>query len=320
MQNVVEVENVSKKFRYRGKNFHALRDVSFSIKKGEIFGLLGPNGAGKTTMLNIILGILEQDSGDVRLFGRRVCPDVLEKMNIVASDIRFHWVLRPKDILEFYGRVYGLDAEERGRQMEKLSRVFGIEDAMYRRFIYLSTGERMRLNFAKALLNKPELLLLDEPTLGLDPDMAIKVRSEIMRVNRKFHTTVLLTSHYMHEAEQLCDRIAFVHHGRVVDTGSVDKVKLANFGTYELIVEVAAVKSHGMLRKHGFRISGNVLRKNVRSDENMSVPLALLAKLGIRVTDVETKRPTLEDYFVKMTANSRRNFATDETGEEHEAV
>ena len=300
--DVIEVDDVSKNFRHKGKDFFALKDVSFSVEKGEIFGLLGPNGAGKTTMLNIPLSILTQDSGTVRVFGKPVGPEVLERMNLVSSDTRFHWVLPCREILEFYGRVYGLNPKERARRADKLAKLFGIEDIMGRRYSYLSTGEKVRLNFVKALLNEPDLLLLDEPTLGLDPDIAIKVRSEIKRISKKFGTTILLTSHYMHEVEQLADRIAFIDKGEIIDTGFVEKILVMD-GSYEAVIKVAAVKAAGKLRRHGFRISGNVLRKKLRTDANVSEPLAFLAKLGIIVNDVETKRPTLEDYFVKMASN-----------------
>lgn len=305
VQNIVEVNNVSKNFRHKGKDFYAVNGVSFSVQKGEIFGLLGPNGAGKTTVINILLGILKEGSGSVRVFGEKIGTSVLERMNLVSADIRFHWVLKCRDILEFYGRVYGVPEEERKKRIEKLSRIFGVDDFMDRKFMYLSTGERMRLNFAKALLNHPQLLLLDEPTLGLDPDIALRVRDEIKRVNRKFHTTVLLTSHYMHEVEQLCDRIAFMHQGRVVDMGSVSRIKLRNFSTYEILIKVDFVKSARELRKRGFSVSGRVLRKEVGIGDSLSGVLAFLSKRGMKILSVETRKPTLEDYFVKMASSKR---------------
>ena len=304
--NVIEITDVSKKFREHGKEFYALKDVSFSVKKGEIFGLLGPNGAGKTTLMNIFAGILLQDSGNVSVFGKPIGPDVLEKMNFVASDTKFHWVLPARDILQFYGRVYGIGREERARRIEKLSKIFGIDHVMNSKFSYLSTGERMRLSFVKAMMNNPQALFLDEPTLGLDPDIAIKFRDEIRRMSRKFRTTILLTSHYMQEVEQLCDRIAFMSEGEIVDVGSVDKIKMTNFSSYEAIIKTGEIKSHARLRAYGFRISGNSLRKTLSSDESISGLLAFLHGQGISVMDVETKRPTLEDYFVKMASAKKR--------------
>ena len=304
--NVVEVTNVSKKFKEKKKEFFAVKDVSFSIQKGEIFGLLGPNGAGKTTMINMLLGILVQNSGDIKIFNQTVCPDVMERMNLVSSDTKFHWVLPAREILEFYGRVYGINAEERSRRIENLSKIFDIEHIMNSKFSYLSTGERMKLSFAKAMLNRPDLLILDEPTLGLDPDIAIKVRNEIKRVNKKFNTTILLTSHYMHEVEQLCNRIAFMSEGEIIETGSVDKVKLKNFSSYEAIIKVEEVKSVQLLKRNGFRVSGKVLKKTLSAEDSISKSLAFLHTQGVKVLDIETKKPTLEDYFVKIASSQKK--------------
>ena len=303
--NIVEITNVSKKFKEHGKEFYAIKDVSFSIKKGEIFGLLGPNGAGKTTLISMLLGVITQDSGTIKIFGKGISPDVLERMNMVASDIRFHWVLPCRDILEYYGRVYGVEKEERAKRIEKLSRVFGIEDILDRRFMLLSTGERMRLNFAKALLNNPELLLLDEPTLGLDHDIAIKVRDEIKRVNRKFKTTIILTSHYMNEVEQMCNRIAFMHRGQIADTGSVGKIKMVNFDSYEIIIKTKKAIHTDKLKRYGFKIHGNILKKRLTLEQNISEPISFLNRIGVIIEDVEIKKPTLEDYFVKMASKSK---------------
>ena len=300
--HVVEVENVSKKFKYQGKDFFALKDISFDIEEGEIFGLLGPNGAGKSTLLNILIGILFPDSGNVKIFGKNPLKnnDLFEKMNFVSGETRFHWALKVKDIFEFHGRLYGIPRNKRITETKKLAKFFEIERIMESKFSNISTGERMRLIMAKALLNSPELLLLDEPTVGLDPDIAIKVRNEIKRINKELGTTIILTSHYMHELEQLCDRIAFINKGRIVDIGTVESVKLRKFATYDLIIKVRSVKSKEFLRKRGFVIKGNILKKELPADENISETLSMLAEKGIEITEIESRKPTLEDYFVKI--------------------
>ena len=300
--NVIEISNVSKKFKYRGKDFFAVKDASFSVGKGEIFGLLGPNGAGKTTLLNMIVGILVEDSGSIRIFGKDVNKDVgiLEKVSSISGETRFHWGLRTNDVLTFYSMLYGLSKSEREKRMKNLIKFFGLEDFLYRKFGYLSTGERMRLVFAKALLNYPTLLILDEPTLGLDPDIAIKVRREIKRVNRKFGTTIILTSHYMHEVEELCDRIAFINKGKIVDIGTINKMKSRQFSTYQIKIKVRKVKDRKFLLSKGFKISGNLLQKDVDTDEDISGMISLLVERKMDILDIETKKPTLEDYFVKV--------------------
>lgn len=304
---VVEVENVSKKFKYQGKDFYALKDISFSIEQGEIFGLLGPNGAGKSTLLNILIGILFPDSGNVKIFGKNPLKNnnLVEKMNFVSGETRFHWSLKVKDILEVHGRLYGIPKNKRITETKKLANFFEIERIMESKFSNISTGERMRLIMAKALLNSPKLLLLDEPTVGLDPDIAIKVRNEIKRINKKLGTTIILTSHYMHELEQLCDKIAFINKGQIVDIGSVENVKLRKFATYDLIIKVKEVKNREFLRRNGFLIKGNLLEKELPADENISETLSMLAEKGIEITEIESRKPTLEDYFVKILGDKK---------------
>lgn len=304
---VVEVENVSKKFKYQGKDFFALKDISFDIEEGEIFGLLGPNGAGKSTLLNILIGILFPDSGKVKIFGKNPLKNnnLVEKMNFVSGETRFHWSLKVKDILEVHGRLYGIPKNKRITETKKLANFFEIERIMESKFSNISTGERMRLIMAKALLNSPKLLLLDEPTVGLDPDIAIKVRNEIKRINKKLGTTIILTSHYMHELEQLCDKIAFINKGQIVDIGSVENVKLRKFATYDLIIKVKEVKNREFLRRNGFLIKGNLLEKELPADENISETLSMLAEKGIEITEIESRKPTLEDYFVKILGDKK---------------
>jgi len=299
---VVEVESVSKKFKSDGKRFFAVKDVSFSVESGEIFGMLGPNGAGKTTLLNMIVGVLSPDTGSIKIFGQDIRKNraLMEQIGVSSGDTRFHWALRVSDILNFYGRLYGLKGTERRKRIDRLVKFFGLGRVLTRKFGYLSTGEKMRLTFAKSLLNYPKLLLLDEPTLGLDPDIAMKVRDEIKRINRKFGTTIILTSHYMNEVEQLADRIAFISRGRIADIGTIKKLKRKHFTSYDLTIRVRNVTARSALKKMGFSISGNLLRKKMDTGEDISKIITRLGSMGIKITDVESRRPTLEDYFVKV--------------------
>lgn len=298
----IEVENINKTFRGKKETVQALKDINLRIEKGEIFGLLGPNGAGKTTLLNVITGLLYPDSGRVRVLGEDVRGNrgVLERMNIVFGTGRFHWILKGENILNFYGMVYGIPRPERDRRIAKLVEFFGLERAINRKYIYMSTGERSRLGFAKALLNRPEIILMDEPTLGLDPNIAIKVRNEIKKINKTFGTTILLTSHYMQEIEQLSDRIAFINNGEITDIGTVEKVKLSKFSEYDLIIELKDVVCREELKRLGFRIRGRKLYKTLGNEEDLSRILHKLSKLGCEIRDIETRKPTLEDYFVKI--------------------
>lgn len=227
----VEVNNVSKKFRVSGKDFYALKDVSLHINDNEILGLLGPNGSGKTTLINVMIGLLIPDNGTVKLLGKDVAkfPEIIEKVGLVSTDARFHWALNVKDVFTFYGMVYGLEKRERDKRTDELISFFGLEKIVNRRVDGLSTGEKMRLSFAKALLNRPRILLLDEPTLGLDPHISVKLRKEIKHIKNEFNTPILLTSHYMSEVQQLANRVAFILNGRIMDTRKVRGLNLEKY-------------------------------------------------------------------------------------------
>ena len=227
----IEIKNVSKKFRVMGKEFYALRDVTLGVRDKEILALVGPNGSGKTTLLNIITGLLIPDAGYVKILGKNVLdnPDIIERVGFVSGEARFHWALTMRDVLNFYGIVYGIGKAKREKRIEELSSFFGFTDLLSRRFDGLSTGERMRLSFAKALLNNPRILLLDEPTLGLDPDISVKLRKEIKHINKAFGTAILLTSHYMKEVHQLADSVAFILQGRIRDVRNTKGIDLDKY-------------------------------------------------------------------------------------------
>ncbi|MEM5808146.1 MAG: ABC transporter ATP-binding protein [Candidatus Aenigmatarchaeota archaeon] len=222
----VEIRNVSKIFKVYGRKFYALKNVSLDVNQGEILALIGPNGSGKTTLINIILGLLLPEKGRIKIFGKSIEDEDFHKnVNLASGEEKFHWMMTVEDVLNFFGLVYGLDTSTRKQRIKELVSLLGLSNIMKRRFEWLSTGERMRLALAKALLNKPKLLLLDEPTLGLDPEIATKIRNEIKKLNKIYRVTILLTSHYMHEVEQLADRFAFINKGKIVEVGEISQLK-----------------------------------------------------------------------------------------------
>ena len=244
MKEVLEIIRVSKQFKRKSGNkekFYALKNVSLQIREGEIFAILGPNGAGKTTLFNVIMNLLCPDSGRVRIFGMDPGDrKVFSRVGYVSGDARFHWALSPLDILNIGGMFHGIKKKERVERIRSLVRLFGLQRVLRSKFDVLSTGERMKLAFAYALMNRPKLLLLDEPTLGLDPDVAIKVRKEIRRINRELKTTVVLTSHYMHEVQQLAHRIAFVDKGEIKDLGEMSAIRKRHPDLEDYFVKMVA--------------------------------------------------------------------------------
>ncbi|MBU0953227.1 MAG: ABC transporter ATP-binding protein [Nanoarchaeota archaeon] len=297
----IDVRHVSKQYKERKKIVHALQDVSLQVKQGEIFGLLGPNGAGKTTLLQIIAGILEPDSGTARINGRlSTDSQVLTDVNFVSPDIKFHWSLLASDTLDFFGRIYGLSKDKRKKRIAELIAFFDMQSFMNKRVLVLSTGERMRLVFAKALLNHPKTVLFDEPTLGLDPHISVLTRKEIKRISNQYGVTILLTSHYMREVEELADRIAFINKGRIVDSGSVAEVKQKHFLSFTLEVTLVALKNRRILKELGFTTKGKIITKSLTDKNDVGRMLAKLVAHGFKFVKVNTIEPSLEDYFIRV--------------------
>ncbi|MBI4044106.1 MAG: ABC transporter ATP-binding protein [Candidatus Diapherotrites archaeon] len=223
--SAVTVENASKFFFQGKKKITALNGVSLEIKGGEIFGLLGPNGAGKTTLISSICGLLELDDGSIRVFGKNVSTqrkEVIREMNLVTGFAGLLYGMSVEDLLRYYAYLYTIPGKEKA--ISDALRLSGMEEKRKQQAFTLSSGYKQRFYIAKALLSSPRLLLMDEPTVGLDVEMAIKIRKLVKNL-KKQGITILLTTHYMLEAEKLCDRIALINDGKIVATGTVDELK-----------------------------------------------------------------------------------------------
>ena len=230
MNSVIELQELCK--RYNGTN--ALKNLSFQLKKGEILGLLGPNGAGKTTAIHIILGLLTPTSGEVKVFGLSPVEhrfQLLPRLNFSSAYVNLPYNLTAIQNLELYARLYNV--KEAKKKIKELLEIFQINHLGRRRAGFLSSGEQTRLNLCKAFLNDPELLLLDEPTASLDPDMADLVRKVIQKVQKERGITILYTSHNMAEVEMVCDRVLFIHRGEKKAEGTTKEV-LDQFKTQNL--------------------------------------------------------------------------------------
>ena len=319
---LVDIRNLNRVF-VQGKNkTTAIKDLTLAIEKGEIFGLLGPNGAGKTTLVNILGGVLTPSAGHASIFGldvERQMNGIINRINICSGDTQFHWALKTRQILNFYGRVYGLDRAEREKRIANLVERFEIKDLMEKKFGWFSSGQRMRLILCKALMNEPEFLMMDEPTLRLDPDIAKKTREFVTEINREQGVTILLASHYMGEVEQLCGRIAFLYKGRMLDMGDIDKVKSLHFSSY--VVRVKLRRAGGLdvaaLEAKGFTVEPGegIVKKQLKEEGELAGIIESLLHGGYDVLDIRTVRPNLEDYFLKM-VEGRGEFDDEEGGEE----
>jgi ABC-2 type transport system ATP-binding protein len=214
---LLEVEHLTKAF----DGFRAVDDVSFSIHTGEIVGLLGPNGAGKTTTIHMILGLITPTTGSIRIFGKPFTShreEILQQTNFTSPYVAFPFRLTVMENLNVFARMYNLP--DRQRKITELLQCFEIEHLKDKPIARLSSGENTRVGLCKALMNDPKLLLLDEPTAYLDPDIAWQVKQVLLRIQREIGTAILYTSHNMAEVEQMCSRILFLNHGRVIASGS----------------------------------------------------------------------------------------------------
>jgi ABC-2 type transport system ATP-binding protein len=221
---LVEIEHLSKSFG----DFTAVSDVSFAVRRGEIVGLLGPNGAGKTTTLQMLLGIIAPSAGSIRMFGldfERHREEILQRVNFTSPYVAFPFRLTVLENLRVFARIYAI-ADAR-RRIGELLTMFGIEKLRDKPIARLSSGENTRVGLAKALMNDPEVLLLDEPTAYLDPEIAHDVKEILLRAQRERGTTILYTSHNMFEVERLCTRLIFLHRGRIIADGSPIEVTQA---------------------------------------------------------------------------------------------
>ncbi len=230
MPTLVQVQNLTKRF----DDVLAVDGISFAIEQGEIFGLLGPNGAGKTTTIHMLLGVITPDEGSISMFGKPLAgheQELLQKMNFSSSYVSLPWNLTVEENLRVFGMLYSVRGLH--ERIEELLRLFGL--TQHRGIVTgkLSSGQLTRLFLAKALINRPKLLLLDEPTASLDPDIADRTRQTLLRLTREEGITVVYTSHNMMEVEALCDRILFLHHGRILAQGTPADV-VASYGKENL--------------------------------------------------------------------------------------
>jgi ABC-2 type transport system ATP-binding protein len=293
----------------RKRKNHALRGVSLSIPEGAFWGLLGPNGAGKTTFLSILSNLVTPEEGEVRVMGQDVRTEAMEickRINLSSGHANFLWSLTVRENLKYYAMLYGLSGARLGQQVEHLLDLFELHDFAGVRFDELSTGTKQKLALAKALVNDPELLLLDEPTVGLDPDVARRIRETIRRLHHEKGTTILLTTHNMREAETLCEQVAFIANGTIKAWGKPQDLKRElRLGDTILIdtnspVPLQSIKD--MDGVYGFQMSDSSCRILVDDHrERLAQILDFFITRGILISSIRIQETDLEDVFIAVT-------------------
>lgn len=226
---MIEVRQLSKRFPLAGGGeITAVDHVSFRVERGEVYGLLGPNGAGKTTTIRMILGLLRPSSGEATIDGRSSAtqPDeVKRRVGLVSAGAGLYQWLTVRELLLYFADLYGTPPDEARRELERLTEMLGLRELLNRRCAALSTGQKQRVHLARALIHRPPVLLLDEPTLGLDV-LGSQVIVEYIGLLRDEGKAAIVTTHHLDEAERLCDRFGLMNHGRIVEEGTLSELRL----------------------------------------------------------------------------------------------
>jgi ABC-2 type transport system ATP-binding protein len=306
---VVEVRDLTK--TYPG-GVEAVRGISFSVAAGEVFGLLGPNGAGKSTTIGMLTTTVTPTTGTAVLAGNDVVADPIAARavsSVVFQEAAVDRALSGRRNLELHTRLWGIPAATAARRIEGVVTAFGLTEVLGRPVDSYSGGQRRRLEIARALTSEPQVLFLDEPTVGLDTRIRYELLDLIAGLRARTGMTTVLTTHYLDEAERLCDRIAIVHEGRIVALDT-PRALLASLGDDVIEVRVArdATGALAALRRHGtadataFAVGSTLtvpLRRHSPADA-----MTALAELGITPEAVTTRRPTLDDVYLQLTGQS----------------
>lgn len=301
--HVLEVKSLTKRFGPSADGFTAVDNISFSLSDGEILGLLGPNGAGKTTTIQMLLGVMESTGGEVFYFGKpfkRYREAILKDVNFSSTYISLPWHFTVGEILDIFARLY--EVTDRKKRIKKLLSEFELEGMENKNFYMLSAGEKTRLLLTKAFLNYPKIILLDEPTASLDPDIAVKVRSFLKKEQREYNVSMLFTSHNMAEVEEMCNRVIIINHGKIIAEDSPENLakKIADCKVVLLITHDAN-KAIKLFTKRKLPFTRDQFFFTITLDEKKIAEfLMLLAKQSITYEEISIEKPQLEDFFLHV--------------------
>ncbi|MBU3979015.1 ABC transporter ATP-binding protein [Patescibacteria group bacterium] len=296
---ILEVKNLTKKFN----SFTAVDDLSLEIGEGEVLGLLGPNGAGKTTTIHILLGVMEATGGIIKYFDKpfpKERESVLKQINYSSTYISMPWLSSVDEILNIYARLYEVD--DKKKRIAKLLGEFEIEHLRKQQFSFLSAGEKTRLFLVKAFLNYPKLILLDEPTASLDPDIAIKIRRFLKKEKAEYNVSMLFTSHNMSEVEEMCDRVMIIKSGKIIDQDTPENLakKLHN-SQVELLIMKDNKIAENYFKEKKFSYTVDRYRFVISlAEQHVAEFLQTLTSQNIKYEEISINKPTLEDYFLEV--------------------
>ena len=308
---MIEVTNLRKTYG----DLVAVDGIGFAARPGAIFGLLGPNGAGKSTTIGCISGLLSPDEGQVTVFGHDVQADARRakaQLGIVPQELALYEDLSARENLSFWGEAYGLGGASLKERVATVLELVGLEDRAKEPVKNFSGGMKRRLNFACGIVHEPKALLLDEPTVGVDPQSRVRLL-ELVREQAAGGTCVLYTTHYMEEAESLCDELAIVDHGRVVAAGTMEELRVM-IGERDLLrlsgafTATAAREALGALDEvEVVQAEDEIVTVAVpRASQRLSEIFTTLGGTGAEVRETTITRPNLESLFIKLTGKELR--------------
>jgi ABC-2 type transport system ATP-binding protein len=314
---MIETRNLTKKFN----ELMAVDHVSFNVKRGEIFGLLGPNGAGKTTTIRMLSTLTRPTEGTATVGGYDVVKDdneVRKLIGLVSEKIIMYDRLTAKENLWFFGRLYNIPKEVLNKRIDELLELVQLSNWKDTQVGTFSSGMRQRMNVIRALLNMPEVLLLDEPTLGLDPQSSVEVREFVKKINRENKTTIILTTHMMVEADILCDRIGIIDHGKIaaLDTSTNLKKLVSGDDTAILELEITNLTPNMIASIRSLKCVSSVSQDNsthikvhANGDEAFDTIIDTIRAKEGKINSVKNLEPTLEDVFLHITGHEVRDKA-----------
>jgi ABC-2 type transport system ATP-binding protein len=307
MDYAIETVGLSKEYG----SVQAVTDLGLRVPEGTVFGYLGPNGAGKTTTIRLLLGLLEPTRGEAKVLGFDVKTEpqrVREQAGALLEHSGLYERLSAEDNLELYGRIYGMPAPERRRRIRELLEHVGLWDRRGDTVGSWSRGMKQKLAVSRALLHRPRLVFMDEPTAGLDPASAVSLRDDLMSLAKREKATVFITTHNLAEAEKMCDRVAVINRSRLVAEGSVEDLKARAVGNVLQVNGSGLEKALEAVRAapgvSSVELDGAVMRVVLMEGGDSSAVIGLLISSGARVDEARRERASLEDVFMQLTEAS----------------
>ena len=302
---VIRTENLTKVFKvgFRGKSAVALKGLNLEVNKGEIFGFLGPNGAGKTTTIKILMGLIIQTAGKAWILDKEATDvEVKNRIGFLPEQPYFYDYLTSGEFLRFYGQLFGLEGDELRSRMNNLLNLVGLEDALDLQLRKFSKGMLQRIGIAQALINRPDLIVLDEPMSGLDPIGRKEIRDIILRL-KEDGKTVFFSSHIIPDVEMICDRVGILMKGELVNVGRLDEIMDAKVKYVEIIAKNVSKEMLAHMEAMGSSVYETWEQVSIKvKDENRVDGILQMIMGGKgRVVSVIPQRETLEEHFMKKT-------------------